>query len=413
MMRGGAHSHGVGVRVRKEQTMLESKTMLSPRFLAVATFATLGGLLTACTTIKPGQTGLLFRPLSSGLQKKPLTPGTYSLAPWNDIIVYNVQLQSCQERVVVLTKDDLKVAIVASVIVRPKPKEVYQLEQEIGRKYARQVVHPKFRTAIRNVLSGYSMVQISKNTRKIESELKDALVKRLRGRHVHVHDVVIDDIKFSQPVLAAIEQKLAKEQQQKQMRFEINIAKKDAEITLIRAEANAKAAKKEAQGKAAAQQIIDKSLTTRVLQLRALESPNSKFFFWPAHKSGLPFVINPQTETRRRTRPTQSKRRSAIGEHKDPRVSARRTDTLSAASLKPRLARLEARLRRCKRLTASGRHLLAAKLSIGASGAINRISYNKRNGNRIDHRCIERTALSAKLDVTRGRPWKLTYVFRL
>lgn len=192
-----------------------------------------------------------------------------------------------------LTKDDLKITVVASVITRPTPAEVHLLEQEIGPDYYQRVVQPKFRTAIRNVLADYAMIQISKNTRKIEEELKTTLSHRLSGRHLDVHDVIIDDIAFSQPVLRAIESKLSKEQEQEQRKFEVLIAQKDAEIAKIRADGQAQAEIAKAKGLAEAQRIMNDSLSDRVLQFKALESPNSKYFFIPANGAGIPVMISP------------------------------------------------------------------------------------------------------------------------
>jgi regulator of protease activity HflC (stomatin/prohibitin superfamily) len=271
-----------------------SDNAMPPRAMRVAVVAVgmtlfvVGG----CATIRPGETALMWRPISSGLSEKPMETGFHSLAPWNSVVRYNVQLQDHRERVVVLTQDDLKIGVTAAVIIRPNPKQIYRLEQEIGRKYYEKVVQPKFRTSIRNVLATYQMVQISKSSRKIEAELKKALAARLRGCHIDVHDVIIDDIQFSQPVLRAIEQKLAKEQEQQRMRFEINIARQRAEIAQIQAKADADAQKTRAKGQASAQRIISESLTQRFLQYKALDAKAAKYFFMPTGKGGLPIVID-------------------------------------------------------------------------------------------------------------------------
>lgn len=247
--------------------------------------------LSGCATISPGETGMMWRPLSSGLSKKRLAPGLYVIAPWNDVVRYNTQLEAYKERVVVLTKDDLKIAVAASVIIRPIPEEVHQLETEIGQKFYPKVVQPKFRTSVRNVMAGYSMVEVSKNSRKIEAQLKSTLAQRLAGRHIHVHDVILDDIRFSQQVLSAIEQKVSKEQEQKQMRFQIAIAGQNANIVRIKANAEADATRARAKAQADAQKLIDTSLTARYLQYRAVSGPNAKFYFMPTGKHGLPIFF--------------------------------------------------------------------------------------------------------------------------
>lgn len=245
------------------------------------------------TTIQPGEAGLIWRPLSSGLDDAPLNPGTYFLAPWNSVRRYSLQLSAHKERVVVLTQDDLKIEVAASIIVFPEPSELASLEQEIGRGYYDRVVRPKFRTSIRNVLAEYSMVQVSKNTPSIEAKVREMVVERLKGRHLQVHDVILEDIQFSAPVLAAIEQKLSKEQEQEQRKFEIEISRKDAEIILIRANAEAEATRVRARAQAEAQKIIEESLGQRYLQYKALDNPNAKYFFLPTGKDGVPVLLSP------------------------------------------------------------------------------------------------------------------------
>lgn len=277
-----------------------SSPLRLPHLFSMCSIALAAAMLAGCATVGPGETGMMWRPLSSGLSKERLKPGLYVIAPWNDVVRYDTRLKSHQEQVVVLTKDDLKIGVVASVIIRPIPEEVFQLEREIGRKFYTKVVQPKFRTSVRNVMANYAMVEVSKSSRKIEAELKQTLAKRLAGRHIHVHDVILDDIRFSQQVLSAIEAKVSKEQEQKRMRFEIAIAKKDADIIRIKAQARADAARTEAKAQAEAQRIIDKSLTPRYLQYKAVSSPNAKFWFMPTGKQGLPIFLSPQQQAGRR-----------------------------------------------------------------------------------------------------------------
>jgi regulator of protease activity HflC (stomatin/prohibitin superfamily) len=205
---------------------------------------------------------------------------------------YNLQLEAHKERLVVLTSDDLKIEVAASIIVFPERGELAGLEQEIGRDYYDRVVRPKFRTSIRNVLSEYSMVQVSKKTPTIEGRVREMVIDRLKGRHIQVHDVILEDIQFSAPVLASIEQKLSKEQEQEQRKFEIEISRKDAEIIVIRAKAEAEATRVRAQAQAEAQRIIEESLGHRYLQFKALDNPNAKYFFLPTGKDGVPVLIN-------------------------------------------------------------------------------------------------------------------------
>ncbi len=108
--------------------------------------------------------------------------------------------------------------------------------------------------------------------------------------------MIIDDVEYSPSILKAIEGKLTKQQEQEQMKFEINIAKKDAEIQAITAEGRAKAILLEAEAQAKAQKLISESLTPKYIQLKAMENPNNKLIFMPNGKDGLPILVNPESK---------------------------------------------------------------------------------------------------------------------
>jgi hypothetical protein len=76
-------------------------------------------------TVQPGQRGLRWYPLTEGLSTETLHSGFYWRAPWNDVYVYDIRLQSYTEMVDALSSDDLLVKLKAAIIMRPIPEEVY------------------------------------------------------------------------------------------------------------------------------------------------------------------------------------------------------------------------------------------------------------------------------------------------
>lgn len=257
----------------------------------------IGMFFVSCISIiNPGEVGLMWRPYSTGLSQKPLESRVQTYMPWNSVYVYSIQWMSYQEKVEVLTRDDLTITVTADIIIRPIQNEIYELEMEIGRDYYEKVVKPQFRTAIRNILSAYNMVSISKETPNVSAQIKKSLTEKLKYKHVEIDDVIVDDVEYSPSILKAIESKLTKQQEQEQMKFEINIAKRDAEIQQISAEAKAKAVLIEAEAQAKAQKMISDSLTPKYIQLKAMENPNNKLIFVPNGKDGLPIIVNPDSK---------------------------------------------------------------------------------------------------------------------
>ena len=255
--------------------------------------------------VSPGQMGLKWHPLTTGLSEKPLREGFYSHMPWNDVFTFSVQWQSFTEKVDVLTRDDLHIQVEASVLVRPVAQELRPLQLEIGKDFYPSVVKPEFLTVVRNTMAYYSLVEIPEKSPEIEAKIFKGLKERIKGKHLELENVTISDIDLTGGVLRAIETKLAKQQEIVQKGFELEIVTQEAEITQvqaksdadalrIRAHGEAEAQKILAAGQAEAQRIIDQTLTSRFLQFKAFESPNAKFIYVPIGKDGLPIIVTPE-----------------------------------------------------------------------------------------------------------------------
>ncbi|MBL8042877.1 MAG: prohibitin family protein [Nitrospira sp.] len=254
-------------------------------------------------TVHPGQRGLRWYPLTEGLTTETLKSGFYWRAPWNDIFVYDIRLQSYTETVDALSSDDLLVQLKTAIIMRPIIDEVYFLAQEIGPDFYPRVVKPELLAAVRSVVSNYPMVSVPEKSAEIASKVQAVVVEKLKGRHLEVHSVALADIELAKIVLEAVERKQAKEQEKEQKEFELVIAEKDAEIARrrargegdavrIRSEGEAEGAKIRALGQARAQETITKTLTPEYLRYKLYDSPNAKMVLVPDNLH-VPILLNP------------------------------------------------------------------------------------------------------------------------
>lgn len=257
-------------------------------------------------TVSPGQRGLRWYPLTEGLTTETLKSGFYWRAPWNDVYVYDVRLQSYTETVDALSSDDLLVKLKAAIIMRPIAEEVYFLAQEIGPDFYPRVVRPELLAAVRSVVSNYPMVAVPEMSAEIASKVQAVVVEKLKGRHLEVHSVALADIELAKIVLEAVERKQAKEQEKEQKEFELVIAEKEAEIARrrargegdairIRSEGEAEGLKIRALGQANAQDTITKTLTPAYLQYKLYDSPNAKMVLLP-DQLRVPILINPDQD---------------------------------------------------------------------------------------------------------------------
>lgn len=246
-------------------------------------------ILSSCTVIKPGFNGVLNKPFGKGLvNDKIYDDGFYARGLFTSIIKYDVRLTSYQEEIMILTSDELHTKLALSVAIMPIKEELPQLIKEIGENYYENIVKPNFFSITRGIMADYNYEEISTKSLEIEKIIKTELTKQLEGKHIYLDKVTIDHIMYSPLVTQATEIKLATKQKLEQASIEVKIAEKEAEIQRINAE-----------GQRDAQQIIDKGLTQRYLQFKALQvqdklagSNNAKFFFVPIGKDGLPIIID-------------------------------------------------------------------------------------------------------------------------
>ncbi len=254
-------------------------------------------------TVTPGNRGLRWYPLTTGLAKEPLKEGFYWRAPWNDVYVYDTRWKSFREKVDALSADDLPVTVYAVITMRPIPDEIYFLAQEVGPDWYKQLVQPQLLSAVRGVVANFAMVTLPERSSELGNKIEAVVVEALKGRHLDVYNVALSEMDFSQMVLRAIEQKQAKEQEKEQKDFEVVIAQRNADIARIqakgegdslkiRAEGEADSMRIRAMGQSQAQEIITKTLTRDYLQFKLYESPNSKTIIVP-EKLNVPLIVSP------------------------------------------------------------------------------------------------------------------------
>ncbi len=246
------------------------------------------------TTVPPGQVGLYVY-AGRGLDKNILKEGLYWHLPWNSIILFPAQWNEYEEKMHVLTQDDVHLEVQAGIAIRPNIGELYQLQQDLGIRYYDTVVQSAFFTATRTVLAHYNMVDLPENSEKIENEIREHVLERIAGHHLELGRIALQHIDYPPAVQHAIEMRLVVQQQQTQKDAEIKIAAQEAQIAHIHADSasevarisatsDAETTKLRAEGEAKAQEMLARTLTPLLVQLRALTSSTSKFVFVPEGK---------------------------------------------------------------------------------------------------------------------------------
>lgn len=264
----------------------------SKNFLIVIGVIVVGLLLfggSILVKIKPGEKGVIFRPWSTGLDKETIyREGMHIVAPWNEMIVYNVKEQQSEETMDVLDKSALSLNIDVTVRYNPIHKRIGYLHELFGKNYRSGLIIPEVRSAVRQVAGRYTAEEIYSTKRaEVESAIIEETREVLKENNIDMRTLLIRSINLPAKIKQAVERKLEEEQKFLTYQYTLETAKKEAEKKRI-----------EAEGIARCNKIINSSLTDRILKQKGIdatvklaESPNSKVVVVGSGKEGLPLIL--------------------------------------------------------------------------------------------------------------------------
>lgn len=240
-------------------------------------------------TIEAGHAGVMFRLLSGGVDTtQTYGEGFHFISPLNDMIIYETRQQEIAEDMNVLSSNGLEIKADISAWYRPQYDKLGMLHGQIGKDYLRRVVVPAMRASARSVIGRYTPEQIYSTKRDaIQDEIFEETKSILDEKYVTLNQILIRSIVLPPTIKTAIESKLKQEQESLEYEFKIEKAQKEAERQRI-----------DATGKAKANEILNASLTDKILREKGIsatielsKSPNSKVVIIGNTKDGMPLIL--------------------------------------------------------------------------------------------------------------------------
>lgn len=245
---------------------------------------------TTFLTIDPGQRGVKFLKFSGGLDKENIyDQGFHIIEPWNKVYIYDVRINEKEEKLDVLSKNGLSIAVELSYRFAPIPEKIGYLHEEIGADYVKRIIQPEVRSATREVIGKYLPEELYSTKREaIQDEIQQMTNNAILSKHILLDAILIRSVQLPTKLTDAIEMKLEEEQLSFQYEFKLDRERKEAERKII-----------EAQAKADANKILNASLTDKILKDKGIEatlelanSPNSKVVIIGSAEGGLPLILN-------------------------------------------------------------------------------------------------------------------------
>ncbi|MBN1118402.1 MAG: prohibitin family protein [Bacteroidales bacterium] len=240
--------------------------------------------------LEPTERGIVWKKYTNNLEIDNVRPGGLNIiAPWNELIAFDVAEQQIEETMDVLSVDGLSISLDVSIRFRPKSLEIGYLFESFRLDYVANLVRPELRSAVRRIIGQYTPEELYATKRQeIETLIQETTHSILDANHVELRALLFRSIKLPETIKVSIEQKLMADQESQKREYMMQIAEKDAEIRIT-----------EARGKAEANKVLSASLTDKILQEKGIQateelanSPNSKIIIIGSGKDGLPIILN-------------------------------------------------------------------------------------------------------------------------
>jgi regulator of protease activity HflC (stomatin/prohibitin superfamily) len=240
-------------------------------------------------TIQSNERAVIFYPFTIGLDRENvIDQGIHMKAPWNDVYTYRVNEMSSDENMDILDKNGLSIHVDITVRYFPIPEKIGYVHQKFTQSYVEVLVIPEVRSTVRQVMGRYTAEEIYSTKRaEVEAAIKGETEKILSMNYVTATAVLIRSIVLPEQIKGAIENKLQQEQEALAYQFRLDKEKSEAERKRIAAE-----------GESRANNIINNSLSDKLLKMRGIEatlelskSPNSKVIVIGSGKDGMPLIL--------------------------------------------------------------------------------------------------------------------------
>ncbi len=187
------------------------------------------------TDVAPGEEGFVYRPYGGGVDKEQVySEGTIFIAPWNEMITYNVRQQSKNYQSVVMDINGTDITVDVAVNYSAAAGLTAKLHLKHGPGFI-SFIDDKAKGAIKDVIGRYTYEQVYSSKREaLEGEIEEILKKDFKGNYINLHYVEIADVNLP----ANIATEITNKETQKQRNLTAKEKQKEEEYL-----ANAKIAK--------------------------------------------------------------------------------------------------------------------------------------------------------------------------
>lgn len=234
-------------------------------------------LVNSFETIGAGERGVVFNKFG-GVEEQVLGEGLRFKIPFvQEIIPMDVKIQKSETRADASSRDLQMVSSSIALNYHVNPAAANAIYQDVGLAYKQRLIDPAVQESVKAATANFTAEELITRRPEVSAQIKEILTARLGGRDIIVDEFSITELTFSDIFIQSIEAKQVAEQSAQKAENDLTRIKVEAEQTIAAAKAEAES-----------QRLQSLTITTNILQLRAIEKWNG---ILPQVTSGAtPFV---------------------------------------------------------------------------------------------------------------------------
>ncbi|TNE72728.1 MAG: prohibitin family protein [Bacteroidetes bacterium] len=169
--------------------------------------------LMSWTDVDPGEQGFIYRPYGGGVDKNQVyDEGTIFIAPWNEMIKYNIRQQSKNYVSEVMDINGTDITVKVAVNYAAQKGKIAQLHLKHGPGFI-SFIDDKAKGAIKDVIGRYTYEQVYSSKREaLEGEIESILQNDFKGNYITLYYVEIADVNLPSNIAQEITNKETQKQ---------------------------------------------------------------------------------------------------------------------------------------------------------------------------------------------------------
>lgn len=232
-------------------------------------------LILSIGTVGTGSSG--FRVTFNKVSKETLEEGVHFKVPFvQKIVEVNNKTQKTVANGNGASSDLQTISYSVSVNFRVNPEASYSLYQRVGTKYKSTIITPAIQESTKSVIAKYTAEDLIGKRTEVSSNIQEQLGKRLESYGISIVAINIENFDFSAEFNKAIEAKQTTQQEALKAQEEYKKAEIQAQQKVMEAEKAAQAKIKEAEGTAKANELINNSISDKILNKELIEKWDGK-----------------------------------------------------------------------------------------------------------------------------------------